>query len=436
AYEFSGYLIVQSQGHQAAVLAAAFPPVVLLLVTDVARRRRSVPAGGILLGLSAAAALYTWEETLLATLMFAAIGVTAALVVAPAQLRAAWRAPAAAIAVAAVTGAALSAPGLWVQFFGPMHLGASALRPADIWVIDLQNLWTPTQQQLLAPSSAITASHSWTGDGFEWGGYLGLPLIAVVAAGAVMLRRRPVVRWLALMLVLGAVLSLGPVLHVGGRSTGVPLPWALLDRLPLIRDILAARLAVFPALAGAVLLAIAVDALLADRRTGLAFAATVVVLASLLPNPLPAQVVSVPAFFSSGVQRVPAGAVVLVAPYPTPAAAAAMSWQVASGMRFRMPGGYILTPDRSGGLVESSSNTATSVVMQQIEDGQTPAFSAALLAEVASDLQHLQVAAVVVGPMPHRADMVALFSTALAKPPSQVGGVDVWWIQGVGHIRG
>jgi hypothetical protein len=70
------------------------------------------------------------------------------------------------------------------------------------------------------------------------------------------------------------------------------------------------------------------------------------VLAPLLPS---APVVSVPyappRYFSSpAVRRIAAGAVVLAYPYPESADNQAMLWQVASGFRFRIIGGYVLTP--------------------------------------------------------------------------------------------
>ncbi len=45
-----------------------------------------------------------------------------------------------------------------------------------------------------------------------------------------------------------AVLSLGPTLLVGGRGTGIPLPWAFFENLPLLPSLIPARLAQLTAL--------------------------------------------------------------------------------------------------------------------------------------------------------------------------------------------
>jgi hypothetical protein len=46
----------------------------------------------------------------------------------------------------------------------------------------------------------------------------------------------------------------------------------------------------------------------------------------------------------------------------------------------------------------------------------------AAVADLATD----QVADVIVGPMPHRAEMVAFFTDLLGAPPVETGGVELW----------
>jgi hypothetical protein len=47
--------------------------------------------------------------------------------------------------------------------------------------------------------------------------------------------------------------------------------------------------------------------------------------------------------------------------------------------------------------------------------------------EIRADLRRWSVEAVVVGPMPHRDQAVALLSAVLGRAPSAGDGVDVWW---------
>ncbi len=428
AFECSPFLVAQSQGHQSIVLAAAFVPFLLLVVVDVARGARSVRAGGLMLGLAAAATFYTWEETLLGAALIAALGVLVAAAVAFGAVRSTWRRVATGLAIALGVGGVTALPGLLVQFAGPMHVAGGAIRDPNHWVVDLQNLVTPTARQVLAPPVAVSASHHWTGNSFEWGGYVGLPLLIVCVTAAFVLWRRREVRWLSTMTVIGVVLSLGPSLHVGGTDIHVPLPWAVIAHVPLVQDVLAARLALFPALAVALLFALAVDGLIAWRRHAAAIATAVLVGLSLLPAALPAETASSPAFFTGGaVDRIHPGDIVLVAPYATPLVPQPMIWQAASGMRFRMPEGYVSLSGPGGGFLESPPATTTSAAMESVQAGAHPVVSAGLRAAMLADLRGWGVHTVLVGPMPHSEAMITLFTSLLATPPVYVGGVACWW---------
>ena len=428
AYECSAYVVAQAQGHDSVVLAAALVPCVLLLFIDGAlTSARTVRSAGVLLGIVAAVMFYTWEETLLGLAVVGTLGLALAAALNAARVRALLGRVAAVLAVGGLVSAVLATPGLLVQF-GAMHLTAAGIRQADVWVIDLQNLVVPTKVEALAPRAAALASHAWTGNSFEWGGYAGIPLLAVMLATLVSLRRRRCVLWLGAMYVVSILLAFGPTLHVGGQDTRVPMPWALLAHVPLVRDILAARLAVFPALAAALLLGIAVDELLARRRAALAAAICAVVAATLLPAALPAQGVRAPAFFTGAdARRIPQGATVLVAPWATPLAMQAMYWQAASGMRFAMPSGYVSLPAPGASLVESPLPTPTSTAMTDIGLGDAVTVTDSLRTQVLGDLARWRVSTVIVGPMAHAGAMVAFFRSVLGSAPRRVGGVDVWW---------
>lgn len=428
AYEISPFAIVQSQAHQAVVLGAVLAPLVLLLLHDILiSKRRSVRAGGLLLGLAAAATFYTWEESLAATALAGMVGVIAAAVNQP---RASWllaRRALPCLGLAAAVALVIAAPGLLLQFFGPQRLMAN-VRQDDRYVTDLVSLIIPTHNQLLAPGGAVTTSHAWTGNGSEWDGYLGLPLLVVAVAAMLLLPRRAEVRWLATCLFLGITLTFGPSLHVAGHDTGIPLPWALLRRFPLLDNLLAARFAWLPALAAALLLALAVDAALLHRRRMLAVLTLAAVAVTLLPRPLPASPVSTPSFFTEGdVKRIPEGSVALVAPFARAQAGAPLVWQAEADMRFRMPEGYVLLPGPGGSVVSSPPETNVSRVMEAVAVGERPVLDSEARRAFTMDLHRLQVQTVIVGDMPHSAEMISLFTELLGRPPARTGGVAVWW---------
>jgi hypothetical protein len=72
-------------------------------------------------------------------------------------------------------------------------------------------------------------------------GYLGLPLLLVLGAIGIRWRSNGVVRVALALLVVSALLSLGPTLLVAGRDTGVWLPWAFFERLPLLSSLIPSR---------------------------------------------------------------------------------------------------------------------------------------------------------------------------------------------------
>ena len=73
--------------------------------------------------------------------------------------------------------------------------------------------------------------------------------------------------------------ALGPALHVAGHDTGIPMPWAALDGLPLLRYAIPLRFPAFTFLAAGVMLAM----WLARGRGVARWAAALVGLALILP---------------------------------------------------------------------------------------------------------------------------------------------------------
>ncbi len=87
------------------------------------------------------------------------------------------------------------------------------------------------------------------------GGYVGIPLLAIVVALAVFTWSRKITRFLCFMLVFIILVALGPVMNLDGRRvTG--LPWARLWYLPIVRSALPARFMIFAFLVLAVMTAL------------------------------------------------------------------------------------------------------------------------------------------------------------------------------------
>ncbi len=440
-YGFSPYMLAQAEGHLHQVIAL-FPPLALLLLWELLARDRWRPLWcGVGLGALAAAQLLTGEEILFSS---GVVGALALVALVPFAGRAAVRGrlPRAALGLAAagLTFAVLGAYPLWVQFFGPERVQAAVQLP-DVFVTDLLNLVLPTHHQWLAPQRVLDVVFKFTGNGSEWDGYLGVPLVAVLLGTVVWLRRQRLVLWAALMVLGVAVLSLGPHLHVGGTVTTVRLPWRLVSKLPVFESVLPGRLAVLVVLFAALVVA----ALVARLRTAglparaLAGAGLALTVVTLMPAPLSMAYLNPvsPFFGGRDVEVVPAGSVALVAPFSSapgsrPTAAAyneatwTMLWQAESGMRFRTPSGYVRIVG-PGGPQLGPPASVTQDAMLRVQDGEgLPQLTPELRARLVADLRAWRVTSVVVGQMSDQDTMVALFTWLLEREPQRHGDVYVW----------
>ena len=138
------------------------------------------------------------------------------------------------------------------------------------------------------------------------------------------------------------ILSLGPTLHLANVATRLWLPWSLALDVPLIRQALPNRFAMFVALAAGLTVALWLAASGSGRQRAGRYALAALACLCLIPNPamlrhwtpLPLQ-----PFFEP--QNVPASiekdANVIILPYDGPS----LLWQWQSGMRFTQSGGYI-----------------------------------------------------------------------------------------------
>jgi hypothetical protein len=335
--------------------------------------------------------------------------------------------------VTAAVATALLAWPLAVQFGGPQRVDTHPLQPRDVYVTDVWGFVVPTSVQQLAPRSLSSeVSVHFTTHGSERTAYLGIPLLVAALVGAIRLWARPLVKLTVALAVAVCVLSLGPHLHVRGHVTGVPLPWYALQSIPLVRDILPNRLMLYADLLIGLLLALFLDSVAAagGRRTRVGGALLVAaVFLSLCPRlPYPSSSRPVPAFFTRQGRHLPAHAVALVAPFVVPPFKVdAMLWQVQTGLRYRMPGGYFIGPDRSGRPVFGPLPTTTAALLTQIQRGAGPVeVSDGVRRTVLADLAHWGVTTVIVGPMPNADATVRFFERVLGRAPSEEGQVS-WW---------
>jgi hypothetical protein len=176
---------------------------------------------------------------------------------------------------------------------------------------------------------------------YEVGEYVGLPALLILISVRRSCRDEKRFRLPLLLFVATWIASMGGVLKLRG-GVRIPMPWALAEHLPLLRNATPQRLIVYASLSMAVIMALwlAQD----FRPRALRIAAAVAVFLFLLPNPSSSYWVSgvdAPAFFSTGLYRkyLSPGENVVVLPYGFQGDTDV--WQANTDMYFRMAGGYV-----------------------------------------------------------------------------------------------
>ncbi|MFB9234502.1 hypothetical protein ACFFWC_02950 [Plantactinospora siamensis] len=299
----------------------------------------------------------------------------------------------------------------------------------------------------------------------EENAFLGWPLLLALPVLVWWLRRSALALAAGVTVLVFAVLSVGPRLRVAGRTTGVPGPWAVLDRLPVLDAVLPTRWALAAVPAVAVLVALAWDRAAASgpalsapasgpawpapasgpawpapapaarpaRSVRLLMAAAVVVLLlPLAPTPLPAAPLApIPEFVTTGAWREYTAGDRTVVPLPLPDAhyADPLRWSAATGLALRLPRGYFLGPDGQPDRRArfSPPPRSTSNVFSRIRDtGTAPPIDARRRAAAVADLRFWRAGVVVLPPGPYAATMRTAMTDLIGIAPVWRGGAWIW----------
>lgn len=427
-YGFSPYMLGHALGHLDLVWVV-IPPLLLPLLEEILVRQRRPPGpSGATLGLLAAAQLLMNAEMLATEAVAGAVGTAALAIRHLSAVRPRLPHALRAFGAALVVFALLAAWPLATTFFGPQVI-RKTVHARDVFVVDVANLVVPTSLHMLRPAFSDGLSARFAGGTPEATGYLGLPLLLVAAFTTYRLRREPVVGTIALSALGMVILSLGPHVHLLGRNTQLPLPWAVFGQL-ILGNVLPVRFTVYVFLLLGLLVAIGLDRALVSAPTVAALAAGALVSSFFPQLPFPSMVVEVPAFFrGEAVHRIPEGTVVLVAPYVDGVDRTdPMLWQAVAGMRYRVADGYFYAPGPNGRALVGPAPAALWRVMKEIRaGGAAPTLTPALRAELLDDLRRRDVRVAIVGPMANQAAMVELLRATFGRDPTVVDGVDVWW---------
>lgn len=451
-YGFSPPVMTQSLGH----LNLAFvplPPLILLLLHELlARQRWSPRLTGVLLGAGLAAQFLVSPEILLDTVIVAVIAVIAAAVAYRKELPARLPRSLTGLAWAAGSTFVLLAYPVWFMLAGPAHVSGKINLVPQAYRADLLGPLLPDSNQLLTVHGRLLrAADRFATSSAENGSYLGVTLLAFLAASVVALRRHRLVVVAGIAGVCAFVLSLGGTLAVKGAPSlgadgtagaGTPLPGVVMEHIPVVDNVVPARFALLVALCAAVVFAYALDRLRANlaatrgsAAVGLGVAA--VCLFPVIPVvPIPGIANSgTPAWFSSSaVKEIPAGSTALLFPFPSGAYPSPSLWQAQVNFRFRMVAGDFLVPQGPlhhvaySPVLSYTADSLTGETLTRLQEGdppaETPQLRAGVLAEVAAWRVDRVVALPARAARPRAAD--AFLRWLFGPPASDSKGTEIW----------
>ena len=262
------------------------------------------------------------------------------------------------VGIALVTAAVLLAYPLWMMLAGPQHFTGPAWGIANPYHNDILNLVVPGPLQRTSFGMHALGSRLDSVIGPTAGGYVGIPLLTLAGIFAWRSRRILRMQLAAILMLCALVLSLSPYLAVNGRLTHFPLPFAVLDHVPLFDSILPFRISFAVDACLAAVIAFGLDDISGDplpsRQDGihrwrwfgeLRFRAMGVILillvATWLPQwplrPLATRAATLPPKIRAAISY----------PYATLYDMQPMAWQANDGFGFRLLGGYGFRPGRT-----------------------------------------------------------------------------------------
>jgi hypothetical protein len=445
-YGFGPYMFGQAYGHMALTFAVV-PPLIFILVERLVVSRDISPwLAGAAAGIALAFQLLVSEEVAATTVIVTVIAVlwlaATALIT---RRRVPWldvlrRTVCAGLAAAGVF-VVLAAYPIYVIFRGPDRITHTPVRTFGFFATDIYNLIVP-------PGTTHLLHNSWTeqtsalfpGGPVEAGGYLGIALIGVIIYTTLRWFWVPAVIFTAGAGALVLLISLGPhLVHQGHYSSHITLPWVLVANVPVLNDVLVERMALYVDLFAGLMLALFLDRSWAVPGVTAKVGAVVAAAASLLllaPNvPWVTSTSHVPELFQPGTlanryfhAKVPEGAVALVLPADLVQKdhGYTMLWQATDLMHFKSFGGDLVHGDPRGyGTMDPQPSTLWSAV-QALQAGQLPPMSDAYLHDARSDLDAMQIRAVVLGPMPRPDLAEQYFDRVLGTQPVNTGSVLIW----------
>ena len=450
-YGFSPYMVGQGAAHIIFTFVP-IPPFIALTIVSILRRKGSPWRLGIQLGLLVVAQYLISQEVLVDVAVMTLVALMCVALRYPRRVREFAHAMSRPLLVAAPLVVALLAYPVWMLVAGPQHAKSSANPSVNPYHNDLLSFFVPgplqhvsfglhslAQRLMVGPRVTIIPTRS---NPVEVDGFIGVAVVAFSCVLVWLSRRSPRMQLVSVLLLIAAVLSLGPSLVVDAHATNIRLPFSLLTHVPLVDNILPVRfsLAMFGCLAA--IIAFGLDDLHRRHRRpwwlSRVFAGTllVVLVVSQLPQwpyATPGQESTLPAALRTAIPK--GDPVAITYPYPTlftDPAQQPLGWQMESGYNFRLLGGYAHFTDPHGDDLTLPTRMSPPGLQAFLSHltlfyGPRVPVGPKLVSITRTTLTNYDVRLVIVDrSAPGSGPVVQLFTDALGPPKVSSGGFSLW----------
>ena len=452
-YGFSPYMVGQTLEH-VELTFLPLPPFIALTVASILQNRGSPRRLGIQLGLLITAQYLISPEVLAMVLVLTIAAVVCVGIHDRANAFERARTVARPVVIAFGLTAVLLAYPIWMMLAGPQHFTGPAWGLVNPWHNDLLSFVVPGPLQRVSLGMHATGARLYSGIGPTAGGYVGIPLLLLAGIFGWWSRHSLRTQLAVLLTFCALLLSLGPHLAVNGRLTDIPLPFLVLDHVPLVDNILPFRFSLAIDACLAAVIAFGLDDMSRQPRRTLEkgtrqpwslrehpvdFAAMTLVLlvATQLPlwpiqPPTPQPAIALPPPIRAAIPaRDP---VALSYPYATLYDMQPMAWQANDGFGFRLLAGYGFRPDASGGPTLAPSLMSPPGLQRFLaaQDGANPygpplPLGSELIAATRAALSRYDVQVVIVDRSERGSGpVIELFRDAIGPPKLSVGQFSLW----------
>lgn len=335
------------------------------------------------------------------------------------------------LGIAVLVAAVLLAYPLWTQFAGRQSVQDGPFSPYYFYS-DLASFPAFSPLSVAGSTASLRLSTGYT----ELNSFFGWPLILVIVAAVVYLRRNALALSCGIAALAMSLLSLGPEIVVARHKTGIPGPFWLIKGLPLVNGALPMRfaLAAVPLIAVILVLALlrvrTTQPSLKAVRVGVP-AVVVASLVPLLPAPLPTvDRPAIPRFYSEGYWKscAPEGGVIVPVPLATPPAPEPMRYAVATRVAFSMPEGFFIGPyrDRGSASIGTVRRPTALLLADVAQTGKVRDVNDTDRALASIDLQWWRADCIAVTDTPNREALEQTLQRLLQRPGETIADATVW----------